>query len=79
MVKVDRRNKNISMDRKVYESLHVLIGSFIRAQQKHKKLLEWIPDDALIVAIDLDKNQHSVWMGDTEKQLLCCMKVKNSF
>ncbi len=48
MVQVDRRNQTIHIfiDRKVYESLHVLVRGFLRAQQKHKKLLEWIPDDA---------------------------------
>ena len=82
MVKVDRHNKNIhdiSMDRKVYASLNVLTRGFIRAQQKHKNLLELIPDDALIVAMDLGKKQHSVWMSDIEKKPLYYLKVKNSF
>ena len=51
---------------------------FVRAQQKRQRLLQLIPDDALIVALDLARKGHRVWMSTVRKQPLHQLSIEHS-
>src|SRR5216684_5075928 len=57
---------------------HKRTRGFIRAQQKRARLLELVPADALIVAIDLARDEHCIWMMTVKKEPLDRLKIPNS-
>lgn len=55
-----------------------LTRGFIRAQRKWGKLREIVPEDALIVAMDLAQKQHCVWISNVQKQPLHRLRIDNT-
>lgn len=55
-----------------------LTHGFIRAQRKHELLRELLPDDALIVAMDLSQKEHFVWMSKISKEPLGRLRIANT-
>lgn len=51
---------------------------FIRAQKKRARLLEMIPDNALIVAMDLARARHCIGMSTVKKEPLDRWKISKT-
>jgi len=50
---------------------------FIRAQRKRERLREIVPDDALIVGMDLAHKHHCVWISNVHKEPLDRLRIEN--
>jgi transposase len=51
---------------------------FVRAQNKRAKYMAMVPENCLIVAMDLSKQRHCIWMSTTDKRPLEHFQVPHS-